>query len=81
MKKFFWVVLLLAGCSGSAKQRIFPVVPEELKDCKFYRLQDTDGSSITVARCGFPTTTVQSNGKSKNIAVLIDGVEYKKAEQ
>lgn len=67
---------VLAGCSPSAKVKSYPILPEELKDCKFFRLNDGEGGNITVARCPNSTTTVRQNDKSGTTSVIIDGKEY-----
>jgi len=79
MKKILIVlgVVMLAACSPSAKQKYYPVLPDELKDCKFYRLEDGAGVAITVARCGNATAVRQSD-KAGNTTILIDGVEYER---
>lgn len=69
-------IVALAGCSPSAKQKYFPVLPEELKDCKFYRLEDGGGAAITVARCPNSITSVRQSDKAGTTAVVIDGVEF-----
>ena len=76
MKKLLFVVLvmLLAGCTPSAKELNFPVMPEELADCKVFRLSNSSGNIITVARCPNSVTTTKS-GKAPAV-IVIDGVEY-----
>ena len=70
------MLLVLAGCSPSASVRDFPILPDELKDCKFFRLKDAHGNpSITVARCPNSTTTVINGDKHKTTAVVVDGSE------
>jgi hypothetical protein len=77
MKYLFIIALVvLAGCTPSAKVKDYPVLPEELKDCKFFRITDGEGSNITVARCPNSTTTVRKNDKSGTTSVIIDGKEY-----
>lgn len=66
----------LAGCQPYAEVRNFPVIPDELKDCKFFYLNDKVVSSITVARCPNSTTTVQMQNKARTTSVVIDGKEY-----
>lgn len=67
---------LLAGCEPGAKQINFPVVPDELKDCKFFEVTDTNNFRITVARCPNSSTTVQMNNKARTTSVIVDGKEY-----
>jgi len=76
--KYFLIVALavLAGCSPDAQVKHYPVMPDELKDCKFFRLTDGDGGSITVARCPNSTTTVRQTDKPGTTSVIIDGKEY-----
>lgn len=75
MKKIMILCVLLAitGCSPRSNQLNFPIVPEELKDCKFYYLVSENGSyAITVARCPNSSTSVQNGGKHKFKSILID---------
>jgi hypothetical protein len=69
-------IMFLAGCTPSANEKVWPVMPEELKDCKFYRLGDGEGNTISVARCPNSSTTVKMNNKQGTTTVVIDGVEY-----
>jgi hypothetical protein len=70
-------ILLLAGCSPSAEEKVWPILPEALKDCKFYKLKDDAANTITVVRCPMSSTTTQyKNGKTTQTTVVIDGVEY-----
>lgn len=71
-------ILFLAGCSPSANEQVWPVLPEELKDCKFYRIADGGGTVISMARCPNSTTTVKMHNKQQTTTVTIDGVEYVK---
>ena len=66
----------LAGCNPSAQVKNFSVLPDELKDCKFFLLMDENGSSITVARCPNSTTTVRQSDKAGTTSVIVDGKEY-----
>ena len=76
--KYLLIVVLVAltGCSPEARVKNYPVLPDELKDCKFFRLTDGDGGSITVARCPNSTTTVRQSDKPGTTSVIIDGKEY-----
>lgn len=69
-------LMMLAGCEPDAKVKNYPVLPDELKDCKFFRLADENGSTITVARCPNSTTTVRQGDKGGTTSVIIDGKEY-----
>jgi hypothetical protein len=73
---FSMLALVLAGCSPSAEVKDYPVLPEALKDCKFFRLTDANGSAITVARCPNSTTTTRYEDKAHTTTVIIDGKEY-----
>jgi hypothetical protein len=71
-------VVMLAACSPSAKEKNFPVLPDELKDCKFYRLEDGVAAAITVARCGNTTTVRRHESKSNPTTITIDGAEHER---
>ena len=69
-------VVFLTACSPGAKTKDYPILPEELRDCKFFRLTDDYGASITVARCPNSATTVRQSDKAATTTVIIDGKEY-----
>lgn len=69
--------LLLAGCSNGYSEKKFPVLPDELKDCRFFYITNDKGESLTVVRCPISvTTTAYRQGKSTRTSVVIDGAEY-----
>lgn len=83
MKKVLLVIsiLFIAACSPSAEVLNFPVLPAELKDCKFYRVSDGNLYSLRIVRCPNSTTaTTYSEGKTTSTTVVIDGIEYVKKE-
>jgi hypothetical protein len=53
-------LMILAGCTPSATEIVWPVVPDGLKDCKFYKLKDTKGNTLSIARCPLSATTVET---------------------
>lgn len=59
-------LLLISGCENSTREISF-VLPPELKGCKVFRLSNTDGESLTVARCpaAATTTTKYTSGKTQ----------------
>jgi hypothetical protein len=67
------VLLAITGCTPSAGQLDFPVLPDGLKDCKFFYIRDGGGTSITVARCPNSTTSVVSGGKHKRTSITAEG--------
>jgi hypothetical protein len=67
------VLLTMVGCTPKASQLDFPVLPDGLKDCKFFYLQDGSGTNITVARCPNSTTSVVSGGKHKRTSITAEG--------
>lgn len=72
-------LILLAGCTPSAQEQTFPVVPEGLKDCKFYKLTDESANTIRVVRCpGSSTSMNYQTGKTRSNSIVVDGVEYTK---
>lgn len=80
MKKIISIILVsifLLGCEPYAKEVNWPVVPEELKDCKFFVLQDSSGAAIQIVRCPLSDTSVTyKQGKQTANTVTIDGVKY-----
>jgi hypothetical protein len=73
------LAVVLAGCTPSAQEQTFPVVPEGLKDCKFYKLTDESANTIRVVRCpGSSTSMSYKTGKTRSNSIVIDGVEYTK---
>ena len=75
MKKLILLcaLLVITGCTPKADQLNFPILPEELKDCKFYYLRSENGGhSITVARCPNSSTSVISGGKTKYKSIVIE---------
>jgi len=67
------VLLAITGCTPSATQLDFPVLPDGLKGCKFFYLRDGSGTSvITVARCPNSTTSVESGGKYKRTSITAE---------
>ena len=69
-------LMLLAGCEPSATEKIWPVMPAELQDCKFYKLKDTEGNTMNIARCPLSATTVKTQAKHPQTTITVDGVEY-----
>ena len=73
------MVVVLAGCTPSAQEQTWPVLPEGLKDCKFYKLTDESANTIRVVRCPASSTSIEYQvGKSRQTTVIVDGVEYTK---
>ena len=66
------VLLAITGCTPSANQLDFPVLPDGLKDCKFFYLRDGSGNHITVARCPNSTTSVVSGSKNKRTSITAE---------
>lgn len=65
LKNVLLVVALaigLLGCNGPAKYVPveYPVLPEDLKDCKFYNITKGNGSYILVVRCPNSSTAVKN---------------------
>ena len=72
-------LIVLAGCTPSAQEQTWPVLPEGLKDCKFYKLTDESTNTIRVVRCPASSTSIEYQvGKSRQTTVTVDGVEYVK---
>ena len=65
-------LLVLCGCTPKYDQLDFAVLPDGLKDCKFFYLFDGKGNNMKVARCPNSTTTVVSNGKYKAESLVVE---------
>ena len=80
-------VLALTGCDPSGSEDAYPIVPDGLKDCKFFVMsKGGPNSTIRVARCPNSVTTTNytvQEGKTTahKAAVVIDGVEYVKSNK
>ena len=73
MKKLILIALLLTGCTDSYKELSFPLVPDGLKDCGFYKIGNSDGLALYVARCPNSQTSVTYNiGKTKGSTVTVE---------
>lgn len=85
MKKLIGILFaagIISGCTNSAKEVFFPVLPQELKDCKVFYLTKESGSAITVMRCPNATTsTSYTSGKTKVTTIVVDGVEYQPVQE
>ena len=65
------IMYMLVGCSNSATEVNYPVMPPELKDCKIYKLSNEEGGFITIARClNSTTTTNYKNGKTTAATIV-----------
>lgn len=69
-------LMLLAGCEPSATEKIWPVMPAGLQDCKFYSLKDADGYTLHIARCPLSATTAKTQAKNPVTTITVDGIEY-----
>ena len=73
--------VVLAGCSPGYESLGMPVLPDELKDCKFYRVSNGE-ISMRVVRCPNSTTsTTYTSGKTTRTDVVIDGMTYRPVEK
>ena len=76
-------VIMLTGCEPSYENKTqnFTVLPDELKDCKFYNVRSNTGSNLNIVRCpNSQTSTTYSVGKSTATTVVIDGKNYEATE-
>ena len=75
-RKFLGVsvfLCLLVGCDASYKEINYPILPEELRDCKFYSIDNGDGYYMKVVRCPHSdTSTSYREGKVDRTAVVIE---------
>ncbi len=80
MKTVILAVLIaaaLAGCGDPTATEGAPVpnsvIPEGLKDCKFYKLQTSVGNTYHVVRCPNSSTSLSRPGKGAEYTATIDG--------
>ena len=78
------VAVALTACAPGYEEKHYPVLPDELRDCKFYEVSN-GSSSIKIVRCPnsqVSTTWTQQQGKSSvtRSAVVIDGATYRREE-
>lgn len=65
---------LLAACSETSREIKFLAMPPELADCKVFRVENSGGYTMTVARCPHSTTTTEvQQGKITLVAVVAEG--------
>lgn len=72
-------VIMLTGCEPSYKDytKSFTNLPEGLKDCKIYGIQNGNSMSLSVVRCPNSTvSTTYKSGKTTTTTVVIDGKHY-----
>lgn len=77
-------VVTVIGCSddtGSARTKNWDWLPEDLKDCKVYKVHPSNSPVLTVFRCPNSTTSTTTHEKSPQTTVVIDGVEYEPKKQ
>lgn len=76
--------VVLVGCTDPGYKNVtsdYASLPEELKDCQFYRVNDRT-SMLRVVRCPNSTTsTTYQSGRQKRTSVVIDGVTYYSEEE
>jgi hypothetical protein len=80
------ILMLLAGCEAKTYESKGKfIVPDDLKDCKFYAMKPEGGNTVTVIRCPNSSTSAQyaTGGKSSQniLSVTIDGVEYQEVKK
>ena len=65
-------LVVLTGCEPSSNKVEYPVLHEDLKDCKFYTISRNGLGKVLVVRCpNSSTTTSYMDGKvSRNITVV-----------
>ena len=72
-------VVMLTGCEPSYEEKTqnFTLLPDELKDCKFYNVRSNTGSNLNIVRCPNSTvSTTYKSGKTTLTTVVIDGKKY-----
>ena len=73
--------IILAGCNPGYEAMSMPVLPDELKDCKFYFVSNSE-VRMRIVRCpNSATSTTYTSGKTTRTDVVIDGVIYRPVEK
>lgn len=83
MKKIFIVSIIglfLTGCKAYTEQKTFPVMPDDLKDCKVHYVSN-GSTGLYIGRCPNSTTTTVTTGKNGRLVIIVDGVEYTAKEK
>lgn len=77
MKKIilFGLFSILTACSNSYSEINYPNIPNELKSCKFYFINNEQGSNMHVAYCPGATTTTINESEEAPV-VTINGKTY-----
>lgn len=76
------IAAVVTGCTDKYSEAQYPVLPAELKDCKFFNIENSGGGHMKIARCPNSMTSItHPQGKSHESTVTIDGIEYVKKEQ
>ena len=71
MKKIFDITIIFSRLWKLLPWKLFPTLPDELKDCKFYNVSNESGLSLHVVRCGNDVAIKYQEGKvHKNISVI-----------
>ncbi|MBP9779706.1 hypothetical protein KBD33_03745 [Candidatus Gracilibacteria bacterium] len=65
-------VFSLSACINDASIANYPVLPEGLKDCHFYKLSSKSEPNIMVVRCPNSTTSVTTDEKNPKTIITID---------
>lgn len=67
------VFLALAGCQPSAREESYPVLPDGLKDCKFYTISQGNLGYMRVVRCpNSSTSATYPVGKSVAHSAVVE---------
>ena len=73
------VVIMLTGCEPSYEEKTqnFTLLPDELKDCKFYGVRSNTCSNLNIVRfLNSSVSTTYKVGKTTATTVVIDGKRY-----
>lgn len=65
-------LVFLVACSPSYEQKTFSVLPEELKDCKFFQVTDGNGTYLYVTRCPLSQTSTTLHAKRPITGIVIE---------
>lgn len=74
--------IVLIGCEKITEESTHQyILPDELSDCKIYRLQSDNGQVLYITRCDDIIATSSKQGKTQIDVITINGEKYQKVEQ
>ena len=75
-----FLLVTVSACSPSYEEKSYPLLPDDLSDCKFYKISNGPFSTIKIVRCpnSITSTTWKQARDTSSDVVVIDGIQYRK---